>query len=211
MKDANDHLARLVEDPAAFLADPDPTVRRLAVSGCSSLLDDTALVGRLLELATDDPEPRVRAEAVEVVSAAGPIAFDTALEAAGDGSATVVEAAATALGELEDPRAVEVLILLAEDHDDRMVREAAVAALGAIGEDRALPALLDLVTSAPPQIRRRCVAALTVFDDPRALDAVRAARNDRNPMVKEAALMAVGYETPDETTDRPRMTGDGDA
>jgi HEAT repeat protein len=145
-------------------------------------------------MATDDPDPRVRAEAVEVVAAAGDEAFAAAMAATGDHEVIVVEAAATALGEIEDARAVEALVGLAEEHGDSMVREAAVAALGAIGDGRALPTLLDLVTGGPPQVRRRCVAALTVFDDPRAVAAIKAARDDRNPMVKEAALMAVGYE-----------------
>lgn len=193
-QDRNEQLASLIRDPQPFLADPDTDRRRLAVSACAAWLGDTAVVRELRRLAIDDPHPRVRAEAVEVLSAAGPIAFDAAMEATQDGDPIVVEAAATALGELEDERAVERLIELAGDHDDRMVREAAVAALGAIGNEAALPLLLELVVAAPPQVRRRCVAALTVFDDPRATEAIRRAREDRNPMVKEAALMAIGYE-----------------
>ena len=84
------------------------------------------------------------------------------------------------------------MIDAARGHTDRLVREAAVAALGACGDERALPILLDLVANGPPQIRRRSVVALTVFDDPAVEPAIRAALEDRNPMVREAAEMVVG-------------------
>lgn len=196
MGDHRDALARLVEEPFAFLDDGDVHLRRLAVSACARHLTDEVTVGRLLAIALSDPDPAVRAEAVEVVAGAGAVSFDTLVTACGDADARVVEAAATGLGELEDDRTVPVLVELARDHGDRLVREAAVAALGAIGDPAGLPVLLDLVSTGPPQVRRRCVAALTVFDDPAALDAIRAARDDRNPMVKEAALMAIGYDDP---------------
>ena len=51
---------------------------------------------------------------------------------------------------------------------------------------------VDLVGSAPPKVRRRCVAALTVFDGEEVEQALRAAAADRNPMVREAAEMVVG-------------------
>ena len=67
-----------------------------------------------------------------------------------------------------------------------------MAALGAIGDERAVPTLLSLVAEAPPQIRRRSVVALTVFDGEEIEAAIRAAATDRNPMVREAAEMVVG-------------------
>ncbi|MEA3502390.1 MAG: HEAT repeat domain-containing protein, partial [Actinomycetota bacterium] len=72
--------------------------------------------------------------------------------------------------------------------------EAAVAALGAIGDEAALATLLGLVAVAPPQVRRRAVVALTVFDDPAVEPAIRAAASDRNPSVREAAEMVVGRQ-----------------
>jgi HEAT repeat protein len=84
------------------------------------------------------------------------------------------------------------MIHAGEPDEDKLVREAAVAALGAIGDHEAVPTLLDLITNGPPQIRRRCVAALSVFDGPEVEAALRAAAADRNPMVREAAEMVVG-------------------
>jgi len=62
-----------------------------------------------------------------------------------------------------------------------------------------LPVLLDLVATGPPQVRRRCVVALTVFDGDEVEAAIRAAAVDRNPMVREAAEMVVGRPTPEWT------------
>jgi len=112
-----------------------------------------------------------------------------------DDDPRVVEAVATAYGELRYPSAVPWLIDLASTDGDRAAREAAVAALGAIGDEAALSTLLELVAAAPPQVRRRAVVALTVFDDPAVELAIRAAAKDRNPSVREAAEMVVGRQT----------------
>ena len=77
------------------------------------------------------------------------------------------------------------------------IAEAAVASLGAIGDERAAPVLLDLVLTGRPQVRRRAVVALTAFDGREVEAAIGAARNDRNPMVREVAEMVVGRSIPD--------------
>ena len=189
-------LAALTADPTAYLFDPDPIARRLAVSASIGSAAEPVVSAQLISMLAHDPEPRVRAEAAEVLGAAGPLALEPLMAATADPDAVVVEAAATGLGELADPAAVPWLIEAARAHDDRLVREAAVAALGATGDDRALPVLLDLVATGPPQVRRRCVVALTVFDGDEVEAAIRAAAVDRNPMVREAAEMVVGRPTP---------------
>ncbi len=189
-------LAALTADPTAYLSDPDPIARRLAVSASFGRAANPAVSAQLVELLAHDPEPRVRAEAAEVLGAAGPAALEPLMAATSDPDPIVVEAVATGLGELEDPAAVPWLIEAARTNGDRLVREAAVAALGATGDPRALPVLLDLVASGPPQVRRRCVVALTVFDGDEVEAAIRAAAVDRNPMVREAAEMVVGRPTP---------------
>ena len=90
-------------------------------------------------------------------------------------------------------RYATVLDVSAND-EDRAVREAAVAALGAIGDPSALDHLLSLLRDGPPPVRRRTVAALTVFDDDRIEAAIRRAAFDRNPGVREAAEMVVGRQ-----------------
>lgn len=186
-------LADLVAHPLRFVDDADPKVRRLAVSALANRLDPDAVtvVRRLL---AGDPDVSVRAEAAEVLGGdpeAAPL-----LLSVGDDDPRVVEAAITALGSLGHRPAVPWLIDQAVGAADPLVREAAVAALGEIGDPEAIEPLLDLVTSGPPQVRRRSVVALTVFDDERIPEALRTAAADRNPMVREAAEMVVGR--PDE-------------
>lgn len=190
-------LARLAnDDPMPYLADRDPTLRRLAVSALSAHLEQDEVRKALADRLRLDPEEEVRAEAAEVLGAAGPGSLEALLRARDDPSTRVVEAVVTALGEVADPTTVPWLAEMATSHSETMVREAAVAALGAIGDERALPVLLELVREGRPQVRRRAVVALTVFDDPRVEPAILAARLDRNPMVREAAEMVVGRAAP---------------
>lgn len=183
-------LTRLLDDPAPGLASGDPYVRRIAVAAAHH---HPVLHARIVTMLATDSDPSVRRECAEVLgrSSSPPVA---ALEQAlGDPVAEVREAATTALGEALSIDSVQQLIALAGAEDeDRLVREAAVAALGAIGDERARPVLLSLVAGAPPQIRRRCVAALSVFDGDDIEEALRNAAADRNPMVREAAEMVVG-------------------
>lgn len=186
-------LTELLEtDPESFLDHERPQIRRMAVVRIAQQPPgdrEIALLGRTL---TDDPDPEVRAEAAEALGAAGARVVDLLLRAGDDSEARVVEAVITALGRVGDARAVGWLIETARGAAETLVREAAVAALGEIGEERAVPVLLELLKEGPPQVRRRAVVALTVFDDPRVEPAIAAARLDRNPMVKEAAEMVLG-------------------
>ena len=169
-------------------------MRRLAVAACADRLDDPDVLARLAALSRSDTDSSVRAETVEVIAAAGERALAVVMAATSDTDARVVEAAATALGEIASPDTINWLIDAALGDGNRLVREAAVASLGAIGDVRAVPALLALLADGPPQIRRRAVVALTVFDDPAIEPALRAATADRNPMVREVAEMVVGRE-----------------
>jgi HEAT repeat protein len=199
---SREDLAALTTDPIAYLDDPDPEIRRLAVTLATATdprvdIDD-GIVDRLLEMMTADASPRVRAEAAEALgNTAGDVVEPLLSAASADDAPIVVEAAATALGEIGDRAAVPWLIDAAAHHPDRLVREAAVASLGAIGDERARITLLDLVANGPPQIRRRSVAALTVFDGDDVETALRAALADRNPMVREAAEMVMGRPVPE--------------
>jgi HEAT repeat protein len=186
-------LARVSEDPSAFYDDPDPAIRRLAVSASAASVGSPAIRHRIEDLLANDPDETVRAAAAEVLAGAGTEAVGPLLAALDDPSPTVIEAVATGLGETEDPRAVEPLIELAS-RTDKLVTEAAVAALGAVGDERALPLLLQLVEVGSPQVRRRCVVALSVFEGEKVTAALQSAAGDRNPMVREAAEMVAGPE-----------------
>lgn len=102
-----------------------------------------------------------------------------------DADPSVVEQAAWALGEQEDPAAVDALVVAAT-HDDPLVREAAVAALGAIQDERGLAAILA-GASDKPAVRRRAVLALAAFDGPAVDAALARAAEDNDWQVRDAA------------------------
>lgn len=174
----------------AHLTDQDPTIRRLAVSGCVRLLGQSQVRAALAERAGHDPDERVRAEAIEALGGHAE-GWSAVWQQRDDSSPIVREAVATALGELGRRQALAWLMATTQDHD-LAVAEAAVAALGSLEDPRALPLLLTLAETARPQVRRRTLVALTAFDDPAARAALDKALTDRNPMVREAAVVGRG-------------------
>ncbi len=191
MTSAREDLLRLMDDPASFLTNADPVLRRIAVS---ALVDPLDSLDKLRALADDDAAP-VRAAVADRSSALPTDQARSILDSlGGDDDPRVREAVATAYGEIGDASAVDWLESIAELDPDRHVREAAVASLGAIGEPRSVDTLLTLLADGPPPVRRRAVAAITVFDDPRVEPALRRAALDKNPGVREAAEMVVGRQ-----------------
>jgi HEAT repeat protein len=170
------------------LADPDAGVRAAALGALSRL---GVLRTADVEGALADGAPAVRRRAVEValaVRGAGtrstlPRAVAAAL---GDADPLVVVDAAWFLGERRARAAVSVLATTAADHHDARCREAAVAALGAIGDVAGLPAVLGALDDVAT-VRRRATVALAGFDDPRVTPALRAAAEDRDWQVRQAA------------------------
>jgi HEAT repeat protein len=183
-------LAALIDDPVPYLGHSSTDVRRLAVSAMHGHVDEAASV--IAGLLATDPDPSVRAQAAETIAEMGSAAIPILDLARDDDDERVVEAVATAYGEIADPSPVDWLIDQASHSGSRRVAEAAVASLGAIGDDRARPVLIALVAAGPPQVRRRAVVALTVFDGADVEAAIRSATADRNPMVREAAEMVTG-------------------
>jgi HEAT repeat protein len=147
-----------------------------------------------LRMLTADADPAIRAAAAEKLGACGPDATSTLVGLEDDPDPTVREALATAYGEVSSPNAVQWLADAARGDVDKHVKEAATAALGAIGASAGLETLLLLISDGPPQVRRRAIAAITVFDDDRVEPAIRRAALDRNPGVREAAEMVVGKQ-----------------
>ena len=140
-------------------------------------------------IATTDPEPAVRRRAADLSPRLGAPARPL-LRLLGDDDVTVIEASAWALGELGAAavraRAVPALAAVAETHDDSLAREAAVAALGALGDPAGLPAILAACGD-KPAVRRRAVLALAPYDGPDVEEALRAALQDRDWQVRQAA------------------------
>jgi HEAT repeat protein len=165
-----------------LLEDAEPSVRATALG---ALARAGALRLPDVERALVDADPGVRRRACEEAAAVD-VDLVPMLD---DVDRSVVEATAWALGErgAEGADAVDALAAVARDHDDPLCREAAVAALGAIGDRRGLDAVLAAASGDRPAIRRRAVVALAAFDGPDVDAALRAALEDRDWQVRQAA------------------------
>jgi HEAT repeat protein len=172
------------DEPAAraLLADPSPAVRSTALAALARL----RAAGPVdVAVALADTDPTVRRRACEVAAELAEVDLRPLLA---DPDASVVEAAAWALGERgrAASAAVAVLTRVARGHEDALCREASVAALGAIGDERGLPAILA-ATRDRPAVRRRAVIALAAFAGPDVDAALQRALSDRDWQVRQAA------------------------
>jgi HEAT repeat protein len=165
----------------AALDDDDPKVRATALTalGRTGSLSATDVTRGLA-----DADPAVRRRACEVAVAVPEVDLHPLLA---DADTAVVEAAAWALGEREEPAAVPALVRVAREHEDPLCREAAVAALGAIGDDEGRAAILAAASGDRPAVRRRAVVALAAFDGPDVEAALQQALTDRDWQVRQAA------------------------
>jgi len=187
-----EQLVALVDNPVEFLTSDEPILRRMATTA----LTPSQASGNVesLETLTKDSDPAIRAAAAEKLGTCGLAALEILADLEDDLDPTVREALATAYGEVDSPDTVGWLDVAAREDSDKHVKEAATAALGAIGANAGLETLLLLINDGPPQVRRRAIAAITVFDDDRVETAIRRAALDRNPGVREAAEMVVGKQ-----------------
>lgn len=180
-------LAGHVGDPAtarSLATSPHPEVRVAALGALARLGDDD--LGRAVLSGLVDEAPEVRRRAAELTATMPGVALAQVTAALDDDEPLVAEAACWALGEREDPGAVDALVRTAGGHPDALVREAAVAALGAIGDERGLSAVLA-ATRDKLSVRRRAVLALAPFEGPQVDEALQRALQDRDWQVRQAA------------------------
>lgn len=139
-------------------------------------------------LAKIDPQwPRSRA-----ARAAAP----TFMRCLTDGDDRMRRAAATFLGEIGDPAAVEPLVGAVLDSNDS-VQEAALTALGAIGDPRALLPLAAALKNPEPRCRAAAAAAFVQIGK-RLVDPLIANLKAPDPNIREAAaavLVRIGNST----------------
>jgi HEAT repeat protein len=186
-----DARARPREVAALATTDPDTRVRVAALGAIVERGGEDASAA--CAAALTDPDAAVRRRAAEHAARIDvPVGALRAL--LDDRDATVVEAAAWALGERAARDAVDAVDALAacvERHPDPLAREAAVAALGAIGDRRGLAAILTACGD-KPAVRRRAVLALAPFSGPEVDAALATARDDRDWQVRQAAEDLLG-------------------
>jgi len=177
-----------IELAAVANRDGDPRVRAVALAALVRG-GDRSISAPVWRHACTDADARVRLRAAQLAPALGRAAASALLCALlRDDDAWVAEAAAFAIGEHPHPAraATDALLDAAQHHDDALVREAAVAALGARGDPATLPVVLRACDD-KPAIRRRAVLALAAFDGPEVEARLRAALQDRDWQVRQAA------------------------
>ena len=115
----------------------------------------------------------------------------------GDGHAEVRDRSAWALGEIEDPSAVEPLLKVLNDKEPG-VRARAAWALGEIESELAIDGLVPLLTDPDPKVRRQAVWALGEIESSRAVPGLMRALADSDLEVRRRAAWALGeIESPD--------------
>jgi HEAT repeat protein len=173
--------------------DPDERVRAAAL-GALARAGGRRRATAVWRAALGDPAPAVRRRAADLAPGLA-VPARPLLSLLADEDVTVVEAAAWALGELGAAAvragAVRALGAVVREHDDPLAREAAVAALGALADPAGLPAVL-VACRDKPAVRRRAVLALAPFEGPEVEAALRAAREDRDWQVRQAAEDLLG-------------------
>jgi HEAT repeat protein len=169
------------------LADPSAQVRATALAALVRAGVATAADGAAAQV---DPDSQVRRVACELAPSLPGADY---LMLLGDPVASVVEAAAFALGEVGAVGAVAELSEVAGHHQDPLCRESAVAALGAIGNEAGLPAILAALDDRPA-IRRRATLALAPFAGPEVDLALQRSLADKDWQVRQAAEDLLGPE-----------------
>jgi HEAT repeat protein/beta-lactamase regulating signal transducer with metallopeptidase domain len=110
-----------------------------------------------------------------------------------DSSVNVRLAAVEALGNLQDPRAIDALVQALRTDTDAKVREAAANSLGEIDSARAVPGLIAaLGAERVAAVRAKIAWALGEIDDARAVEALSAAVRDTNVEVRRQVVWAIG-------------------
>lgn len=191
-------LGRIGDETAAIpltglFHDSDEGVRLKAVSAFRRFRTPTAVQPLIVLL--DDPNAALRQRAVESL---GEIRHQPTVDQLmqmlrADSAVEVRLAAAKALGQLKNPKAVPVL---EEALDDEFtVRCRAIVAIGQIGDASSLPALLAMLRDPVPEVRYHATQALADLGSKNAVKGLEQLLDDENPMVARGAaksLIALG-------------------
>ena len=164
---------------------------RVRASSIAVLSENKELDDELVTVALGDIDPTVRASLARAACSNKAVPIVRLLN---DQDSRVVEVACWAAGEREESEdvVVEMLSTIALDHDDALCRESAVAALGAIGDSRGLESILQ-ATQDIATVRRRAVIALAPFEGQAVSDALEVALTDRDWQVRQAAEDILGF------------------
>jgi HEAT repeat protein len=206
------------KDPATFdrmadplLDDPEIAVRQAAARALGSTKHPQALP--YLMVALSDPfwwyEREQEADGLlKAIEGMGTVAVDRLLEALHDNEGTVRRFAATLLGRIGEPRAIEPLGMALYDthfevgaaaakslagfgppglkilaealhHPETWLRQHAIYGLTLSGDQRIVPAILEMLNDPEREVQKQAIQSLGKLKDPRALPALQAIAIDR--------------------------------
>jgi HEAT repeat protein len=188
------------------------TAVRTTAAGILSQIADHSVVLPLTGL-LGDPDPAVRATAIECL--AGTVATNAAAQAIrrmlSDRDPQVREAAAGALGRMQDRASVQPLSSAMRD-ENWHVRATAAESLGRMPCPESVDALVAAVADAQWPVRRAAASSLGHIRDSRSIPALTQALGDPHWSVRQSAassLKAISGQAPDGDTGSRRKTGGG--
>lgn len=136
----------------------------------------------------------VRSNAANVLSGiAGDRAFNQLVAALNDDNPTIRAPAAMSLGRRGDKKSGSILIDHLSDPDP-LVCEVVIGALGDLCQQSAVSHLINILSNHQNELRKRkmAVSALGKIRDPRSLKAILNSLADEEPIIRQAAALAVG-------------------
>lgn len=172
----------------ADLAEPDATLRRLAVQYLGRQAD-TATLPQVIAAAAD-ADREVRQAALEALAAFGPQAVSALEQALNDPQPTVRLAALRGIYRLRGEEA-QALFLEQARSESALVRRRAMLYLGLVGRGEAEQALCYGLRDPAPEVRRTAVFALAALRGAAASEHLVAALDDADAGVRRQAIRAL--------------------
>jgi HEAT repeat protein len=169
------------------------TLERVGLPGKTSLEDLQPEALRIIENALNNPDPAIRANAIEVVAATGQKQLIPRVQKLlGDDYVPVRFAAALAVGDTEYYLAKGAVLRLTEVADDN-TKIAASYAMYKLGYKQYLDPIRRAVTSSDQTVRANAVVLLGKAGDPGVLELLYWAKDDDNsePKVRYQAAEAI--------------------
>jgi HEAT repeat protein len=168
------------------------SVRSLAVSCLGKIKDPRAIEPLIADLTDAGPDLGFRAGAASALEMIGAPAVDRLIAALKDADTDVRDLAASALGNIKDPRAIEPLIRALKGRHGiyDFFPGSAASALVNIGTPAVEP-LIAALRDADRDVRKLAVFALGNIGDPRAVEPIIAALKDGNTDFQNTAASAL--------------------
>lgn len=175
-----------VEKLIKHLKSRDRYIRSAAAEALGQEIDDSRVVGPLVNTALKDAYSEARKKAAEsLVKIKHPSVADHLLTFLEDDRPNTRSQAILILGKREEKSALEPLIKILKDRDDIWyVRKKAAEALGNIGDDHATNPLIKVLSDPDARIREVVVEALGKLKDRRAIKPLILRLKDDDPKVR---------------------------